>query len=447
MTTDAAQRRPQPGCARRAPRLARRRRAAPLGGAARPWLRREHWTRENLLALCEAARRGPVASSRLLGGAAALLLLLAWSLGGRGERRRLGRGARGAVPRLDRRGGHAAGAALGDLRLEHPEQPGQDRRARPGGPDGEEGRPADPLRRRPVRGGDPPQPGAARAGAGRPSPRRARTSSCRTSRTSEELLAARLRVEKNDLELKDVQEGKGRVKEEEAAQPVTNAERELQKAQSQLADLKPLLAEGFITRTELERAEQQVARAPGGRSTSRSAAATRSSTTAGPLELSQARSDAQVEPRDAAPARERRLLPHRPEAGRHRLRPEPDRGGRRQARARAAAARALRGARGGPGHRRLQGRLLRLRAEEAPGGRPGLGEPAADHPARHLAHGGGDAGARDRHPQGRAQPEGHGARRGLSRPAPHRRGHAGRDARPGGARTARDEVLLGRPCR
>ena len=55
--------------------------------------------------------------------------------------------------------------------------------------------------------------------------------------------------------------GQGPLKEEEAAAAVANAERELQKAETALEDLKPLLAEGFITRTELERAEQQVAQA------------------------------------------------------------------------------------------------------------------------------------------------------------------------------------------
>jgi len=109
----------------------------------------------------------------------------------------------------------------------------------------------------------------------------------------EELQAARLRVEKNELELKDVQEGKGRVKEDEAAQAVANAERELQKAQSQLADLKPLLAEGFITRIELERAEQQVAK-----SREELALAQRRRDAlvnfGRPLELSQAHSDAQA---------------------------------------------------------------------------------------------------------------------------------------------------------
>jgi HlyD family secretion protein len=108
----------------------------------------------------------------------------------------------------------------------------------------------------------------------------------------EELLAAALRVEKSDLELKDVQQGKGRVKEEEAAQTVTNAERELAKAETALADLRPLLAEGFITRTELERAEQQVARS---REELELARRKRDALQSfgRPLELSQARSDAQ----------------------------------------------------------------------------------------------------------------------------------------------------------
>jgi len=108
----------------------------------------------------------------------------------------------------------------------------------------------------------------------------------------EEIMAAELRVLKSDLELKDVQQGKGLVKEEEAAQAVTNAERELQKAETALADLKPLLAEGFITRTELERAEQQVARSREELELARR----RRDALFGfgrPLELSQARSDSQ----------------------------------------------------------------------------------------------------------------------------------------------------------
>jgi HlyD family secretion protein len=109
----------------------------------------------------------------------------------------------------------------------------------------------------------------------------------------EELLAARLRVEKNDLELRDVRDGKGRVKEEEAAQAVANAERELRKAQSQLDDLRPLLDEGFITRLELQRAEQELARA---REDLELAKRRRDALVdfGRPLELGQARSDAQA---------------------------------------------------------------------------------------------------------------------------------------------------------
>jgi HlyD family secretion protein len=77
----------------------------------------------------------------------------------------------------------------------------------------------------------------------------------------EEVSAARLKVERSGLELRDVQEGKGRLKEEEASSAVANSERDLKKAETALDDLKPLLAEGFITKVELERAEQQVARA------------------------------------------------------------------------------------------------------------------------------------------------------------------------------------------
>jgi len=63
----------------------------------------------------------------------------------------------------------------------------------------------------------------------------------------EELSAARLKVERSDLELKDVQDGKGRLKEDEASSAVANADRDLKKAASALEDLKPLMAEGFIT--------------------------------------------------------------------------------------------------------------------------------------------------------------------------------------------------------
>jgi HlyD family secretion protein len=78
---------------------------------------------------------------------------------------------------------------------------------------------------------------------------------------TEELQAARLRVQETDLELKDVQQGKGRLKEDEAEAAVANAERELKDATGRLEDLRPLLDEGFITRTELERAQQERDRA------------------------------------------------------------------------------------------------------------------------------------------------------------------------------------------
>jgi len=107
----------------------------------------------------------------------------------------------------------------------------------------------------------------------------------------EELATARLKVERSDLELRDVQEGKGRLKEDEATAAVGNAERDLKKAEGALADLKPLLAEGFITKAELERAEQQVSRAQEDLSLARRR---RDSLLnfGRPLELAQARSDA-----------------------------------------------------------------------------------------------------------------------------------------------------------
>jgi HlyD family secretion protein len=77
----------------------------------------------------------------------------------------------------------------------------------------------------------------------------------------EDLASARQKVERSALELRDVQEGKGRVREEEAVAALANAERELQKAKTAHEDLKPLLNEGFITKQELERAEQAVSRA------------------------------------------------------------------------------------------------------------------------------------------------------------------------------------------
>jgi HlyD family secretion protein len=107
----------------------------------------------------------------------------------------------------------------------------------------------------------------------------------------EELAAAKQKVERSDLELRDAQDGKGRLREEEAALAVTGAERDLQKSVTALQDLKPLLREGFITRQELERAEQQVDKA---REDLDLAKRRRESLVSfgRPLEMSQARSDA-----------------------------------------------------------------------------------------------------------------------------------------------------------
>jgi HlyD family secretion protein len=77
----------------------------------------------------------------------------------------------------------------------------------------------------------------------------------------EEIGAGRQKLERSELELKDAQEGKGQLKEQEAVAAVAAAERELQKTKTALEDLKPLLSEGFITRQELERAEQAMAKA------------------------------------------------------------------------------------------------------------------------------------------------------------------------------------------
>jgi HlyD family secretion protein len=107
----------------------------------------------------------------------------------------------------------------------------------------------------------------------------------------EELASARQKVERSDLELKDVSQGKGRLKEEETVAAVANAERELAKAKSAHEDLKPLLAEGFITKVELDRAQQLVAKAE----EELSLAKRRRDSLLDygrPLELSQARSDA-----------------------------------------------------------------------------------------------------------------------------------------------------------
>ncbi|MBI3932069.1 MAG: efflux RND transporter periplasmic adaptor subunit [Acidobacteria bacterium] len=119
----------------------------------------------------------------------------------------------------------------------------------------------------------------------------------------EKLAKARQDAERTDLELKDIEEGKGKLKEEETVAAVTQAERELKKAESALEDLRPLLAEGFITKLELEKADQQVAKA---REDLRLAQRRRDSLMnyGRPLEVSQARSNALLTKESVRQARE-----------------------------------------------------------------------------------------------------------------------------------------------
>ena len=77
----------------------------------------------------------------------------------------------------------------------------------------------------------------------------------------EEIAAARQKEDKSGLELRDVEEGKGKLREDEAKAELAEADRQLRRTSSARDDLKPLLAEGFITRQEMDRAEQEVEKA------------------------------------------------------------------------------------------------------------------------------------------------------------------------------------------
>jgi HlyD family secretion protein len=262
-----------------------------LGREARPWLRRQQWTRVNLATLAAAAYRRPRRSLAVVGGAGLLLLLLAWALGG-------GHGdlASAEVREGPFRVAITEAGTLQALRSVTYASTIQSNQAKivAFAPEGKLVQKGDLLVlfdaapfEEEIRKNQ-----ALLAQAQADLVKTRQDLKLQVLQNQEELLAARLRVEKSGLEMQDVQEGKGRVKEEEAASAVTNAERELQKAESALADLKPLLAEGFITRTELERAEQQVARS---REDLDLAKRRRDAlfTFGRPLELSQARSDAQ----------------------------------------------------------------------------------------------------------------------------------------------------------
>ncbi len=77
----------------------------------------------------------------------------------------------------------------------------------------------------------------------------------------EEMTESKDKLRLSELELRSVIEGKGKLAEAESAAQLSQAERELQKAESSFEDLKPLLEEGFITKLELDRAQQAVDKA------------------------------------------------------------------------------------------------------------------------------------------------------------------------------------------
>lgn len=79
--------------------------------------------------------------------------------------------------------------------------------------------------------------------------------------TKEEVTESRDKVRLSELEVQTVVEGKGKLAEAESAAQLAQAKRELEKAESSYEDLKPLLAEGFITKLELDRAGQAVEKA------------------------------------------------------------------------------------------------------------------------------------------------------------------------------------------
>ncbi len=77
----------------------------------------------------------------------------------------------------------------------------------------------------------------------------------------EELTETRDKVRLAELELESVVDGKGKLAEAESKTQLSQVKRELAKAEAGYEDLKPLLAEGFITKLELDRARQAVDKA------------------------------------------------------------------------------------------------------------------------------------------------------------------------------------------
>lgn len=227
---------------------------------ARPWLRREAWTRENLEATLRSARRDPRRTARRVVPALAVLLLALWLvLGGRAsDRYPYARVAEGPF-----RVTIVEAGTLQALRSVTYASQIQSNQAKiiAMAPEGKLVQKGDMLLlfdaapfEEEIRKSE-----ALLHQAEADLQKAQQDLQLQNIANREELALAKQKVERSELELKDVSEGKGRLREEEALAAVLNAERELQKAQTAYEDLKPLLAEGFITKQELERAEQQVA--------------------------------------------------------------------------------------------------------------------------------------------------------------------------------------------
>jgi len=263
-----------------------------LARRARPWLRREAWTAEGMREVWASARRRPRVAVAAAGVAAGLLLLPLWLLSGLGS-------PPGVLTAEVREGPFVVtiveGGALQALRSITYASAIQSNQAKivALAPEGKLVQKGDLL----ILFDAAPFEEEIRRSQGALALAEADLEKARQDvklqsiQNQEELASARQKVERSDLELKDVSEGKGKLKEEEIVAGVASAERELEKARSAYEDLKPLLAEGFITKVELDRAEQQVAKAAEELSLSKRR---RDSlfNYGRPLELSQARSDA-----------------------------------------------------------------------------------------------------------------------------------------------------------
>jgi HlyD family secretion protein len=263
-----------------------------LASAARPWLQRESWTAERMRQRWAAARARPRVLALVAGAVCGLLLLLLWLLSALGS-------PPGVLTAEVRQGPFVVtiveNGTLQALRSITYASTIQSNQAKivalcPEGKLVQKGDllilfDAAPFEEEIRRS----QAALAQADADLDKARQ--DVKLQTIQNQEDMASARQKVERSELELKDVVEGKGKLKEEEAVAAVANAERELAKAKSGYEDLKPLLSEGFITKVELDRAEQQVAKA----SEELALAKRRRDSLVGfgrPLELSQAHSDA-----------------------------------------------------------------------------------------------------------------------------------------------------------